>query len=165
MLNTKSNDLRIRWKNGQSWSVKSKQSKHLNSLEKSYRTSPLIGRVVLMCYDAANAQQSPIAHKFLITQRRNKAFKGNQVFSRVHATLHPALSVGRSVGLSVTLYFFCDFFWTSLLLLKWSSDLKYGPSPPARDFGSRVSGLVSINNSNYHMKFFVVPINVPSYKS
>ena len=31
---------------------------------------------------------------------------------------------------------------TSLLLPKWSSDLKYGPCPPARDFGSRVSGLV-----------------------
>ena len=25
---------------------------------------------------------------------------------------------------------------------KWFSDLKYGPCPPARDFGSRVSGLV-----------------------
>lgn len=32
---------------------------------------------------------------------------------------------------------------TSLLLPKWSSDLKYGPCPPARDFGSRVSGLVN----------------------
>ena len=31
---------------------------------------------------------------------------------------------------------------TSLLLPKWSGDLKYGPCPPARDFGSRVSGLV-----------------------
>ena len=51
--------------------------------------------------------------------------------------------VGRSVGRSVTLYFCYDFyFWTSPLLPKWSSDLKYGPCPPARDFGSRVSGLV-----------------------
>ena len=25
---------------------------------------------------------------------------------------------------------------------KWSSDLKYGPCPPARDLGSRVSGSV-----------------------
>ena len=41
------------------------------------------------------------------------------LFIRVHATLHP-------VCLSVTLYFFYDFyFWTSLLLPKWSSDLKY----------------------------------------
>ena len=67
-----------------------------------------------------------------------------------YATLHPALSVGQSVcwsvGRSVTFYFFYFFyefyFWTSLLLPKWSGDLKYGPCPPARDFGSRVSGLV-----------------------
>ena len=65
------------------------------------------------------------------------------IFSRVHATLHPALSVGRSIGLLVTLYFFYDFIYlTSLLLPKWSGDLKYGPCPPAPDFGSRVSGLV-----------------------
>ena len=51
--------------------------------------------------------------------------------------------VGRSVGLLVTLYFFYDFYvWTSPLLPKWSSGLKYGPCPPARDFSSRVSGLV-----------------------
>ena len=31
---------------------------------------------------------------------------------------------------------------TSLLLPNWSSDLKYGPCPPARDLGSRVFGLV-----------------------
>ena len=69
------------------------------------------------------------------------------LFIRVHATLQPALSVrwsvgwlvSRSVGQSVTFYFFYDFyFWTSLLLPKWSSDFKYGPCPPARDFGSRV---------------------------
>ena len=45
-----------------------------------------------------------------------------------------------------TLLFFINFiyfiFWTSLLLPKWSGDLKYGPCPPARDWGSRVSGLV-----------------------
>ena len=65
------------------------------------------------------------------------------LFSRVHATLQPTLSVGRSVGRSVTLYFFYDFIiLTSLRLPKWSGDLKYGPCPPARDFGSRVSGLV-----------------------
>ena len=70
------------------------------------------------------------------------------LFSRVHATLQPALSVGWSVGWligqSVTLYFFYDFIsLTSLLLPKWPGDLKYGPCPPARDLGSRVSGLVS----------------------
>ena len=40
-------------------------------------------------------------------------------------------SVGRLVG-------------QSLLLPKWSSDLKYCPCAPARDFGSRVSDLVII---------------------
>ena len=68
------------------------------------------------------------------------------IFSRVHATLQPALSVGRSVGRSVGpshFTFFYDFIsLTSLLLPKWSGDLKNGPCPPARDFGSRVSGLV-----------------------
>ena len=53
----------------------------------------------------------------------------------MHATLQPALSVGRLVGWlvgrSVTLYLFHDFYsWTSLVLHKWSSDLKYGPCPP-----------------------------------
>ena len=70
-------------------------------------------------------------------------------FGRVHATLQPALSVSQSVswlvGWSVTLCFFYDFIsLTSLLLPKWSGDLKYGPSPPARNFGSRVSGLVLV---------------------
>ena len=42
--------------------------------------------------------------------------------------------------------FFNDFIsLTSLLLPNWSGDLKYGPCPPARDFGSRVSGLVLIS--------------------
>ena len=73
-----------------------------------------------------------------------------RIFSRVHATLQPALSVGWSVGQSVGwlvgrshFTFFHDFiFLTSLLLPKWSSDLKYGPCPPAHDFGSRASGIV-----------------------
>ena len=48
-----------------------------------------------------------------------------------------------SVGRLVTLNFFYDFIsLTSLLLPKWSCDLKYGPCPPAREFGSHVSGLV-----------------------
>ena len=53
-------------------------------------------------------------------------------------------SVCRSVCRSVTLYFFWGFlrFSASLLLPKWSSDVKYGPCPPARDWGSRVPGLV-----------------------
>ena len=76
-----------------------------------------------------------------------KSFLKEYSFSRVHATLQSAFSVGRSVGWSVgwsvTLYFFYDFIsLTSLLLPKWSGNLKYGPCPPTRDFGSRVSGLV-----------------------
>ena len=57
--------------------------------------------------------------------------------TRLYTPLSP------SVGRLVTLYFFYDFyFWTSLLPAKWPSDLKYGPCPPSRDFGSHVSGLV-----------------------
>ena len=47
-----------------------------------------------------------------------------------------------SVGWSHFTFFYDFISLTSLLLPKWSSDLKYGPCPPARDFGSRVSGLV-----------------------
>ena len=58
-----------------------------------------------------------------------------------------------SVGWLVTLYFFYDFYiWTSLLLPKWSSDLKYGPCSPARDFGSRVSGLVLLERKKEREK-------------
>ena len=68
------------------------------------------------------------------------------IFSRVHATLQSALSVRRSV--SHVLLFFYDFIsLTSLLLPKWSSDLKYGSCPPARYFGSRVSGLVFVDST------------------
>ena len=50
-----------------------------------------------------------------------------------------------SVGRSVSLVLLHDFIsLTSLLLPKWSIDLKYGPCPPARDFGSRVCGLVEL---------------------
>ena len=43
-------------------------------------------------------------------------------FSRVHATLQPALSVGRLVGHTLLFYDFISL--TSLLLPKWSGDLK-----------------------------------------
>ena len=66
------------------------------------------------------------------------------IFSRVHATLQPALSVGWSVGRSHFTFFYDFISLTSLLLPKWSGDLKYGPCPPTRDFGSRVSGLVPL---------------------
>ena len=65
---------------------------------------------------------------------------GWEFFSRVHVTLQPDLSVGRSVGHTLLFYDFITL--TSLLLPKWSGDFKYGPCPPARDWGSRVSGLV-----------------------
>ena len=63
------------------------------------------------------------------------------------ATQHPALSVrpsvGRSLHPSVTLYFLALMGVLALLLRpKCSTDLNYGPCPPARDWGSRVSGLV-----------------------
>ena len=59
------------------------------------------------------------------------------VFSRVLRDSTPRFvrqSVGWSVGRSVTFYFFYDFYFlTSLLLPKWSDDLKYGPCPLVRD--------------------------------
>ena len=36
-----------------------------------------------------------------------------------------------------------------------SSDLKYGPCPPARDFGSRVSGLVFLEEISQQIYFSV----------
>ena len=59
-----------------------------------------------------------------------------------YATLHPALSVGRSVGPLLTFSAFLSF--SSIPLLpKCSGDLlKHCSFTPARDWGSRVSGLV-----------------------
>ena len=59
-----------------------------------------------------------------------------------YAALNPALLVRPSVRPSH--FTFLGFLRSlaSLLLPKRSSDLKYGPCPPARDWGSRVSGLV-----------------------
>ena len=53
-------------------------------------------------------------------------------------------SVGPSIGPSVRHTTFSAFmgFLAIPLLPKYSTDLKYGPCPPARDWGSRVSGLV-----------------------
>ena len=75
------------------------------------------------------------------------------VFSRVQRDSTPRFvrpSVGRLVGLSVgrsvTFYFFYVYYFLTLLLLpKCSSDLKYSPCPPARDWSSRVSGLVYLH--------------------
>ena len=50
--------------------------------------------------------------------------------------------LGRLVGHNLLFFTFLQSS-ASLLLPKRSSDLKYGPCPPARDWGSRVSGLVS----------------------
>ena len=66
-------------------------------------------------------------------------------------TLQPTLSVRPSIGRTVMFHFFYDFTsLTPLLLPEWSSDLKYGPCPPTRDFGSRVSGLVFLRSSFLH---------------
>ena len=69
-------------------------------------------------------------------------------------------SVGPSIGLSIcwshfTFYGFLRSL-ASLLLPKWSSDLKYSPCPPALNWGSRVSGLVSslIKNLWVYLKSF-----------
>ena len=76
--------------------------------------------------------------------REARAFNGDLFLVACTRLYNPlCLSVGRLVGWSVTFYFFYDFIsLTSLLLPIRSSDLKYGPCPPVRDFGSHVSALV-----------------------
>ena len=68
-----------------------------------------------------------------------------------HATrvaVYPALfshvlrSILPSVRPSHLIFLAFMFFWGMLLLSKCSTDLKYGPCPPGRDWGSRVSGLL-----------------------
>ena len=54
------------------------------------------------------------------------------------------LSVRRSVGPSHFTFLALMGFLALLLLPKCSTDLNYGPCPPARDWGSRVSGLVQL---------------------
>ena len=73
----------------------------------------------------------------MIVQRRGEGQCGTfvMVFSRVLRDSTPRF-VCPTVGRSVTLYFFYDFyFFTSLLLPKWSSDLKYGPVPTRTRLG------------------------------
>ena len=70
-----------------------------------------------------------------------------KIFSRVLRDSTPRFvrrSVGWSVGQSVghTLLFFYSL--TVRLLSKWSGELKHGPCPPTRDWGSRVTGLVIV---------------------
>ena len=68
-----------------------------------------------------------------------------------YATLQPALSVRPSARPSYRPLVRPSHFnflgvlrsLASLLLPKWWRGLKYGPCPPARDLGSRVSGLVT----------------------
>ena len=59
-------------------------------------------------------------------------------------TFHATLSIGWLVGQSRFKLFYDLIFLTPILMPKLSNDLKYGPCPPARDFGSRVSGLVPL---------------------
>ena len=82
-----------------------------------------------------------------------------------YATLHPSLSVRPSVRLSVGLSHFTFLgVWrsfTSPLLPKRSGDLNYGPCPSARDFDSRVSGLVSFTGSCNHCPFPLPRLKLP----
>ena len=99
------------------------------------------------------------------------AFAVFAVFLTFHRSLSLFLSrvlrdttprfVRRSVGWSHVTFFYDFYLWTSLLLPKWSSDLKYGPCSPARDFGSRVYGLVDIN-SHVHATLILAMANGPS---
>ena len=74
------------------------------------------------------------------------------IFSRMRATLQPTWFISRSVSRLITFYFFLWFLSvTSLLLPKWSSDLKCGPCPHKCNIGSRVCGLVFHAHSWYHL--------------
>ena len=103
---------------------------------------------------------------YRMCQKFGKILPGTffHVFSRVQATLQPALSVGWSVGRSVGRSHFIIFYdfisLTSVLLPKWSGDLKYGPCLPARDFGSRVSGLVLFSVSFRFPQFQLEKVNL-----
>ena len=84
-----------------------------------------------------------------------------------YATVHPALlvrwsvspSVRQSIGRSVRPSHFTLFGFlrslASLLLPKWSSDLIFSPCPPARNWGSRVSGLVNVHVDFDHFSLFL----------
>ena len=52
-------------------------------------------------------------------------------------------SVRRSIRRSNFTFLVFLWFLAPLLLPKWSGDLRYGPCPPARDWGCLVSGLVT----------------------
>ena len=60
------------------------------------------------------------------------------------------LSVGPSVGPSHFTFSALMGVLALLLLPKCSTDLNYGPCPPARDWGSRVSGLVYFTGTWYY---------------
>ena len=90
------------------------------------------------CSEWYTTKQNAMSTQLLVTQIISGSL---QFFDACYVTLHPALSVALSVRPSVTLYFFLRFL-APLLLPKWSDDLNYSPCPPARDWGSRVSGLV-----------------------
>ena len=79
------------------------------------------------------------------------------LFSRVLLDSTPCFvgpSVGPSVRRAVRHFTFSGFlrFLASLLLPKWSGDLNYGPCPPARDWGSRGSGLKGVLGKNNNAK-------------
>ena len=108
-----------------------------------------------------------IYHSLIIFSYSLFWFKKTVIFfSRVHATLQLALSIHPSVGWSVTFYFFYDFFFssTSLLLPKWSSDLKYSPCQPARDWCSRVSGLVFVTEYLENFNSLIIPMEFSSMR-
>ena len=72
-------------------------------------------------------------------------------FSRVHATLKSALSVVWSVGRShYVFWWFCFFDLAAPAQMVWWPQICtfHSLCPPARDFGSRVSGFVQLTSCN-----------------
>ena len=92
----------------------------------SYRTSALWHR----------CPKTGITLHVSVIWKKSLSFEFLVAYTRLYTPLCP------SVGRTHLTFFYVSYSVMSLLLRKWSSDLKYGPCPPARDFGSRVSSLV-----------------------
>ena len=92
------------------------------------------------CYRRIKNSRARHGHFFAVADDGEKSI--SMFFSRVLRDPTPRF-VGPSVRHTLLFFVFLGFL-ASLLLPKWSGNLNYGPCPPARDWGSRVSGLVFI---------------------
>ena len=79
-----------------------------------------------------------------------------RVSTPFYPSVHPSLCPSIHLSVYPSVFFFYSL--TSPLQPKCSGDLKYGPFPPARDWGSRVSGLVAVLTTKLQaLNFFRIP--------